>query len=170
MNIQLLLRTVFIIITSIGIHSILHKLKLPYSMKFMESSLFFPVLMSFIPYLMSKLPLLGISDLAKDGVPPIFAMLILASSGYASMMIVQQLKSNNSKDALHKFLNKNIKLGVLEIKPEFMMCVLIASFFELLIQQLYTYNLKNEKLNEIVRGIEKFVKKHDINMTKLKIK
>lgn len=117
---------------------------------------------------MSKLPILGITDLAKDGVPPVFATLILASSGYVSMNVVQQLKSSGSKDALHEFLNKKFKLGLLEIKPEFMMCVFIATFFELLIQQLYTFNLKKQKLDEIVKGIERFIKKHDINMSKLK--
>lgn len=168
MNLQLLFRTLVIILISLVIHGILNKVKLPYSMKFMESSLFFPILMSCIPYVMSKLPILGITDLAKDGVPPVFATLILASSGYVSMNVVQQLKTSGSKDALQEFLNKKFKLGALEIKPEFMMCVFIATFFELLIQQLYTFNLKKQKLDEIVKGIERFVKKHDINMSKLK--
>lgn len=161
---QTLLRSTLICVLSVLIHSLLHSFPLNEKLKFMESQLFFPILMAMVPYVMTFIPLFGIKDLMKHGMPPIYATLALAISGFVAINIVHQLRETSVDDPLHKFLENKVQIGNLKIVPELIVSSILACFVELLFQHLYINNEKSSQLDVIVKGMEKFYKKHNMKL------
>ena len=161
---QTLLRSSLICILSVLIHSLLHSFPLKDQLKFMKSQLFFPLLMAVVPYVMTFIPIFGLKDLMKYGMPPIYATLALAISGFIAINIVHQLRATSIDDPIKEFLGNKIKIGKLKIVPEVILCSILACFVELLFQHMYLRNEKNSEIDVIVKGMEKFYKKHNMKL------
>lgn len=161
---QTLLRSTLICVLSVLIHSLLHSFPLKDQIKFLKSQLFFPILMAIVPYVMTFIPLFGLKDLMKHGMPAIYATLALAISGFIAINLVHQLRETSVDDPINKFIENEINIGKLKVVPELVICSILACFVELLFQFMYLSNEKSSKLDIIVKGMEKFYKKHDLKI------
>jgi hypothetical protein len=131
-----------------------------------SKELLYPAIIAFTPFLASFIPLLGMSDLVKSGMQPLIATLLLFGISFGVQFGLEQIKNSKQTDSLSLFIKQGtINLEYVDVDRQYITILIITLLLELLIQYAYGNYIATKQIDMIVKGMEKFYKKHNIKLS-----
>ena len=106
------------------------------------------------------------SDLLKSGMQPLMATLLLFGISFGIQFGLEHIKKSNQTDSLALFIKQGtINLKYVDVDRQYITVLSITLLLELMIQYAYGKHATSKQIDLIVKGMEKFYKKHDIKLS-----
>ena len=125
----LVIRNLVILFASLFIHMTLHNI--PY-LKITQSLFALPVIILLTPIVISRLPIMGTTNLMKSGIMPLFSSVLLVGLAFGYTLLMDIVKKHQN-DPLHKIL-KPYSVGSFTFQGEVIFILSAVVLTELLIQ------------------------------------
>ena len=159
---KLLIRTVIICIACLAVQISTSKL----TTSLISKEFLYPAIIALTPFITSFFPLLGMSDLLKSGMQPLMATLLLFGISFGIQFGLEHIKKSNQTDSLALFIKQGtINLKYVDVDRQYITVLIITLLLELMIQYAYGKHATSKQIDLIVKGMEKFYKKHDIKLS-----
>ena len=159
---KLLIRSIIICIACLAVQISTSRL----TKMIVSKEILYPAIIAFTPYIASFIPLLGMSDLLKLGIQPLFATLLLFGVSFGVQFGLEQIKNSKQTDSLSMFIKQGtINLKYVDVDRQYITVLIITLFLELLVQYAHGKYVNTKQIDLIVKGMEKFYKKHNVKLS-----
>jgi hypothetical protein len=130
----------------------------------LNTKLLYPILIAMVPYVLSMLPILGLSNLMNTGLQPLISTLLLFGFSFLIQIRISEIEKSDENDIITKFIkSKPVKYKYIELDRKFIVLITLTLCVELLVQYAALKIDNDSKANIVVKGLETFYKKYKIN-------